>query len=784
MKPRPSMVATALLCLFLAHANSTTTNFSNVLDGAPPADTQEFPAEHDAYLQGNAGTRYNNNLIRVEHGNRVGYLQFDLSGVSGTITAAQLKVTVRSDSGHGNVDVYKGSHSNWEETNLSNANKPSFGPKLASFGGNHGGGLKTIDLNASHLEAGKLTIILQQLDGNDFALASSEYATAADRPKLVLTIDNSDGGSSGGGTSSDLYGSYELIDPVTDTKVRDLGSDNDLTVLEGSSMNLRAIPPVPTSDIGSVAFSFYDNDKDNTNVEHNAPYAMFHDQAGDYHVGDLEEGTTELTVSYYSGSHQGGTLLGRDTITLNVGSDGGGDGDGDGDGDGNGGGDNSSFVKRINCGSTTDASYGGDTYTGDESTSMTGISYVGELKKTFSLNTDAAIKSMRYTKNANREMTYTIDVPSTGDYQVKMHFAEPYWGVSSGTDGIGVRVFDVLAQGNLIKNDLDIIKEVGAHKVYTVSTTVTVTAGDNKKIRLEFDAEPDKNDPIVSAIEIMGGDDGDGDTDGLYGSYELINANTDNKVRDLGESNDLTVSEATDMNVNMVPPNNQTQSVGYVLTGPGNGRNSHENVAPYALFTDQGGDYKSGNLTEGTWTLKATYYSGANKGGNILGSDELTLKVNGGGTDKPVSKLVFVFDTAGNQMARRPEASTGKSAPGTKKQGALAAENTQETPEVPTEKVLSVEPINALAEEATLDNSIDIFPNPTRGRLTMEWEAQYNDMIRDIMVSDMANRQIRVDWQTGDREATVDLTGYAPGVYLVNFYLTDGTVVQKKVIKR
>jgi PKD repeat protein len=55
-------------------------------------------------------------------------------------------------------------------------------------------------------------------------------------------------------------------------------------------------------------------------------------------------------------------------------------------------------------------------------------------------------------------------------------------------------------------------------------------------------------------------------------------------------------------------------SVSFLFTGPVN-KTSTENVAPYALFGDADGNYAGSQFPLGTYTISATPYSGANKGG-------------------------------------------------------------------------------------------------------------------------------------------------------------------------
>ncbi|SEL80655.1 Por secretion system C-terminal sorting domain-containing protein [Aquimarina amphilecti] len=140
---------------------------------------------HDAYLQGS--TRYNLDMIRIEHNRRSGYLMFDLSSINGTITKADLKFTVYSDAGNGNIAVSKGNSNNWTETNLSNSNKPGKGTQLGSLNTNLPiGSTKTIPLKTAQILGNKISLVIDALSGNDFAFASKEN-TSATKPQLVVT---------------------------------------------------------------------------------------------------------------------------------------------------------------------------------------------------------------------------------------------------------------------------------------------------------------------------------------------------------------------------------------------------------------------------------------------------------------------------------------------------------------------------------------------------------------------------------------------------------------------
>ncbi|OJJ17081.1 hypothetical protein BKI52_30675 [marine bacterium AO1-C] len=159
----------------------------NYIDASlvPEPVTTTLSPIHDAYLQGSKN--FNNNILRVEAGNRVSYLMFDLSKINGTITDVKLKMTCSSDPGNGNLVVALGDQSNWIETNLSNANKPNATTTLGSLNTSYAiGTTYTWNLNASAINGGEIiSFIVSQSGGNDAAFASSENTALT--PQLEIT---------------------------------------------------------------------------------------------------------------------------------------------------------------------------------------------------------------------------------------------------------------------------------------------------------------------------------------------------------------------------------------------------------------------------------------------------------------------------------------------------------------------------------------------------------------------------------------------------------------------
>ena len=86
---------------------------------------------------------------------------------------------------------------------------------------------------------------------------------------------------------------------------------------------------------------------------------------------------------------------------------------------------------------------------------------------------------------------WEFPVPSPGDYRVRLHLAEVYGLVT------GQRVYDVMAEGLLEKDDVDIYKLAGANTAWVETFDVTVTDG---SLTIEF--VKGKQEPKVCAIEI------------------------------------------------------------------------------------------------------------------------------------------------------------------------------------------------------------------------------------------------------------------------------------------
>lgn len=136
--------------------------------------TSLFSPEEDVFLQ-NSGP-VNNEHLRIRAGTRTAYLKFNLSGLSGDIQGATLKLTESGDPGNGNLRIYRGSHNHWTEADITAANAPDKDGEI----GNHSGLVdagQTIEIDVSPLitENGVCSFVIEMdPGGNDVSFGSKE----------------------------------------------------------------------------------------------------------------------------------------------------------------------------------------------------------------------------------------------------------------------------------------------------------------------------------------------------------------------------------------------------------------------------------------------------------------------------------------------------------------------------------------------------------------------------------------------------------------------------------
>gem|GEM_PF-337924 len=98
--------------------------------------------------------------------------------------------------------------------------------------------------------------------------------------------------------------------------------------------------------------------------------------------------------------------------------------------------------------------------------------------------------------------SYDIPVPVSGEYDIRLHFAELYFGVGGQSGGPGSRVFNVSIEGVSVLTDFDILSETDpATALQKEFDDISITDG---FANIQFTASV--NSPKLSAIEILSPD--------------------------------------------------------------------------------------------------------------------------------------------------------------------------------------------------------------------------------------------------------------------------------------
>ncbi|TCJ12682.1 choice-of-anchor D domain-containing protein [Flaviaesturariibacter flavus] len=267
---------------------------------------------------------------------------------------------------------------------------------------------------------------------------------------------------------------------------------------------------------------------------------------------------------------------------------------------------------------------------------------------------DAIYQSERWGNNFD----YAFPV-NNGQYKVVLHFAETYWTTA------GSRVFDVTIEGVKVLDNYDIVAKVGAFTATTETFTVGVTDG---MLNINFSsltAAGGKDNAKVSAIEVLPVNS-NGQT---LSSFTLVNSTNEQDIQTV--ANGVTINLATlpgrNLNIRANTSPATVGSVVFALSGTQT-RNVTESGAPYSLFGDNAGNYNDWTPAVGTYTLKATPYTGS--GGTGTAGTPLTITFTV--TDQAGSNQPPVANAGSDKTITLPSSSTTLNGSGTDAGGSIA----------------------------------------------------------------------------------------------------------------
>ena len=155
---------------------------------------------------------------------------------------------------------------------------------------------------------------------------------------------------------------------------------------------------------------------------------------------------------------------------------------------------------RINSGSSASVIINGKTWSADTTYAVGELQPYTNTKLTDVAGTDedALFYNEQHSNAAKKPWSYEFPV-ANGNYVVRLHFAEIYWGVPGGNlnGGIGLREMSVAMEGQLRLVNFDPTQEVGAATAVIKNFPVTVTDGE---LNINFTSTVDR--PMVCAIEV------------------------------------------------------------------------------------------------------------------------------------------------------------------------------------------------------------------------------------------------------------------------------------------
>ncbi len=368
--------------------------------------------------------------------------------------------------------------------------------------------------------------------------------------------------------------SFTLVNADTNADIQPIasGATLNLATLPTRRLNIRANTSPAT--VGSVVFAL-SGAASKSQTESTAPYALFSDDNGAYNPWTPPVGSYSLTAAPYAGAGGGGTAGAALTVAFSVIDQAA----------------TGPFTLAVaTSGSGTVAKSPNQTgYPSGTTVTLTAAPATGYQFAGWSGSATGTANPLTVTMNANKSITatfaatagtYTLTLKKTGSGTVAKSPNQ-----ASYPSGTSVSVTATPAAGYQFTG------WSGAATGTANPLAVVMTA--NKTITAAFTAVPQ---------QVTG--------------FTLINADTDLDIQALLPGTALNLATLPTRRLN-VRANTSPATVGSVVFAlSGTQAVAHtESLAPYALFADSNGDYPAWTPAVGSYTLKATPYTGSSGGG-------------------------------------------------------------------------------------------------------------------------------------------------------------------------
>lgn len=237
----------------------------------------------DAYLQGS--TAFNTEELRIEEGNRITYMKFDLTSIPTTMISANLLLNVGGDEGTGTIEVFLGSNNNWTETTLTSSNAPLGLSSLASINTTYNSNqTHTWNLDVSQFSNTIISLVVMHSNGNDVAFKSKENSDSDNIPKLEITYEG-EGVQEGDSCDDNNTNTYD--DVYTDSCICEGKEYSTIGNYVWLDYNHDGIQNNSESGVSSILIELY-NDQDefqsSTLTNESGEYTFENIVSGDYYI--------------------------------------------------------------------------------------------------------------------------------------------------------------------------------------------------------------------------------------------------------------------------------------------------------------------------------------------------------------------------------------------------------------------------------------------------------------------------------------------------------------------